>query len=331
MVRWLMPVALLVGLVPGSLAAGAAPPAAAQAKAAEAENAKKAERSKVPADVVAKITAAAPDKPTAAPKMSRKVLIISVTYGYRHDVIPTAGKALEILGSKTGAFEAVISDDLALFEPERLKAFDAVCLNNAVGEIFLPPDVGKLPPAEQKAARDRDGRLKQGLLSFVRDGKGLIALHAGMYVFLSWPEFAPMIGGHFDNHPWGAGDTVAVKVDEPDHVLCAAFKGARTFRITDETYQFKDPYSRARQRVLLSIDTSATDMTKSGVHRTDGDFGLSWIRAEGKGRVFYFAPGHNVGIWTNPMLLRHVLDGIQYALGDLDADAAPKGKAGGRE
>jgi hypothetical protein len=67
-------------------------------------------------------------------------------------------------------------------------------------------------------------------------------------------------------------------------------------------------------------------MNKEGIHRADGDFAVSWVRNYGKGRVFYCSLGHRNEIFWNPAVLQHYLDGIQFALGDLPADAAPSAK-----
>jgi type 1 glutamine amidotransferase len=80
--------------------------------------------------------------------------------------------------------------------------------------------------------------------------------------------------------------------------------------------------------VLTSIDyakMSDADKAKepAATKRTDGDYALSWIRREGKGRVFYEALGHNEHVYAMPVYLQHMLAGIQYALGDLDADDRP--------
>jgi hypothetical protein len=60
--------------------------------------------------------------------------------------------------------------------------------------------------------------------------------------------------------------------------------------------------------------------------RTDGDYALSWIHREGKGRVFYEAHGHSETIYAIKPMLEHLLAGIQYALGDLPADDSPSEK-----
>jgi type 1 glutamine amidotransferase len=59
------------------------------------------------------------------------------------------------------------------------------------------------------------------------------------------------------------------------------------------------------------------------VRAADKDFPVSWIRAHGKGRVFYSTLGHGSPVFWNATVLEHFLAGIQYALGDLRADDKP--------
>jgi type 1 glutamine amidotransferase len=60
-----------------------------------------------------------------------------------------------------------------------------------------------------------------------------------------------------------------------------------------------------------------------GIKREDGDFAISWIKPFGAGRVFYCSLGHNLHVLRNEAVLAHYLAGIQYALGDLEADDTP--------
>ena len=68
-------------------------------------------------DVSDRIAAAAPAEPCAKPAKRRKLLVFTLTRGFRHESIPLCSQAFKILGDKTGAFEAVISEDIAMFEP----------------------------------------------------------------------------------------------------------------------------------------------------------------------------------------------------------------------
>ena len=83
--------------------------------------------------------------------------------------------------------------------------------------------------------------------------------------------------------------------------------------------------------MLLSLDTDRTPLERRLLpeRAIDKDIAISWVRMYGMGRVFYCGFGHTSDRFWNPPLLEHLLAGIQFALGDLKADARPsvKGKA----
>ena len=87
-------------------------------------------------------------------------------------------------------------------------------------------------------------------------------------------------------------------------------------------------------RVLLSIDPIATNMTQGRCFgqcfRDDNDYPVAWIRQHGKGRVFYTSLGHSPDSFWDPRVLAMFLAGVQYALGDLQADATPRPRGTGR-
>lgn len=262
-------------------------------------------RAAISAEELRKIEDAVPSKSTAAPKAPRKLLVFNRCEGFKHSAIPYGAKALEIMGRKTGAYEAVMSDDMSLFKPENLKQFDAICLNNTTRLKFDDP------------------ALRKSLMDFVRNGKGIVGIHAATDNFYDWPEGAEMMGGLFDGHPWRSNGTWAVQIDDPQHPLTAAFKG-EGFKINEEIYRTKAPYSRDKLRVLVSLDmTDKTNLGVKDLKLTDKDIPISWLRSYGKGRVFYCSLGHNHHIFWNPAILQHYLDGIQFAMGDLKADATP--------
>jgi uncharacterized protein len=141
-----------------------------------------------------------------------------------------------------------------------------------------------------------------------------------------WPDFNKMIGGYFKYH-WGYPTPITVKIDDASNPINAAFKG-QSFNTIDEVYTFNETsWSRENVHVLTSIDYSKMSECDKGLEeypRTDHDYGLSWIRRDGNGRVFYQALGHHESIYyNNPAMLAHILAGMQYALGDLKADDSP--------
>jgi type 1 glutamine amidotransferase len=258
-----------------------------------------------------KIEAALPASASVQPRTPRRLLVFWRCEGFFHgDGIAGSNRALELMGKKTGAYTADFSDDYAVLAPANLAKYDALVLNNTTRLKFTDP------------------ALKQALLDFVRTGKGLIGIHSATDNFYDWPEAAAMVGGLFDGHPWGGGGTWAFKIDEPNHVLTRAF-GGKGFKLKDEIYQFKEPYTRADRRVLLSLDLSdpVTAGVSQGVKRTDKDFAVAWVKNVGKGRVFYCGLGHGGNVFQEPAVLRFYLDGIQFALGDLRADAQPMATA----
>jgi type 1 glutamine amidotransferase len=204
------------------------------------------------------------------------------------------------MGEKTGAFKADLSRDGAELTPEKLAGYDAIIINNPTGDFLTTPS------------------LRQGLLDFVSSGKGVVGIHAASDANFAWEEYGELIGGFFVNHPWNADTTVTLKIEQPEHPVNQGFNGG-SFEVKDEIYQFREPYSRDKLLVLVSLDTEKTDMEKKGIQRTDNDFAVSWVQPWGKGRVFYSSLGHNPDIFWNETVLQHYLDGIQFALGDLKA------------
>jgi type 1 glutamine amidotransferase len=257
----------------------------------------------VPDSDLARIREAVPTAAQVPPSRPRKLLVFTLARGYIHESTPWGVEALKILGERTGAFAASPTEDPAVFEWESLRQFDAVCFLNTCYTPFT------------------NALLKSNLLKFINEGRGYVGIHCAAHTFLDWPEFGRMQGAYSTNHPWT--EQVTTVIEEPENPLMKCF-GGPSFVVTDEIYQFASPYSRQNLRVLMRLDTKRTAMDKQDIYRTDGDFGLVWIRSYGRGRVFFSAFGHEKAIFWNPTILRSYLAGIQYACGDLPADATPK-------
>jgi type 1 glutamine amidotransferase len=386
--------------------------------------------------------AALPATAPAKPKQPRRVLVLGKAAGFVHSSIPLAGRTIEEMGKKTGAWTTTITYDPADINEQNLAQYDAIFLSSTTGAFLDDPNDAAATAARRKA-----------LLDFVRGGKGLAGIHAATdsyhqnaptpaggpaaagggrtggapggargggrgggqaaglvtqflaqgdensdqklsreeFTALSdawydkldtggagrisqadfpqrftvlmpaaappaagggggngqapatqlgpdtqvgtWPEFNKMIGGFFKFH-WNDGQPIHYKIDDPNNPINTPFKGLDDFVVVDETYTMgRDTYSRQNLRVLTSIEygkMSAEDKAKEQYPRADGDYALSWIRREGKGRVFYEAHGHNERIYAMKPILEHVLYGMQYVLGDLAVDDSPSVKSGTR-
>lgn len=275
-----------------------------------------------------RIEAAVPQKARTMPKEPRRVLIWNTPFmeqsPHKGYTIPQAEYAMRLLGERTGAFEPVVSDDVTMYLPENLKRFDAILFNNSNGPWIRPTpvDMEKFK-GHGSDVNEVEMLLRKSLLDYVAKGGGIVAYHHAIGGNTHWPEFLELIGAGYWGHPWN--EEVAVRLEEPAHPLLAAFEG-KDFRLAEEIFQFREPYSREKVRVLLSLDTENTNMTVPWIHRKDNDFALAWIKRHGEGRVFYSAIGHRTEIWWNPMILRFYLDAIQFATGDLPADATPSAR-----
>lgn len=272
------------------------------------------------------IDAAVPAKAPAKPKKNRRILVTNlavrdgrVVRGTYYAVLPFGNYAIEQMGKRTGAYEVVVSNDIEMFRPDKIKQFDAICFNNTVGVLFEDPE------------------LRKSLLEFVAGGKGIIGIHDAIATFVQypkydqWPEFGLMLGGTENGgHPWN-GEVMTMRIDDPKSPLNAVFKG-KEFQIADQAFQLQEPTLRDHLHVLISVDAEKTPPSRRGrilpVRAQDKDFPMSWIRRYEKGRVFYFGLGHGAPVYSNAALLEHMLAGIQYALGDLKADDRPSAKIG---
>lgn len=277
-----------------------------------------------------KITAALPDKAPAQPKQARKVLIYSKTGGFRHSSIPVGVKAIIMMGDKTGAYIALATEDESMFEPDKLRVFDAVFMLNTTGDCLKPRIADEDDPKQVEAAIAREEMLKKSFEDFVAGGKGLMGIHSagdtyhdkrGKYT-VEWPGYLKMMGGAFVSHPWH--QKVPVKNLAPDHPLNAAF-GGKDFEITDEIYMFRnDTALPSDRKFLLELDTAKmTPADAAKATRKDGRLGISWVSTYQKGRTFYCSLGHREEIYFNPMILKHYLAGLQYVLGDLPVEVTP--------
>jgi len=283
-----------------------------------------AQRVVVPASLVTeadhrKIEAAIPAEAPARPAKPRTLLIFDLNVGYGgHASIPFANWAFTRMGQKTGTFQTVVSHEPAVFAPESLKQFDAVFLNNTVGNLFEDP------------------ALRKSLRDFVYEGGGLMGVHGTSVAFTKWPgaiedwpEFALMLGARGANHR-DSRERVFIKLDDPQHPLNRVFNGLG-FEYRDEFFRFHDSYSRDRVHVLLSIDTEKTNLDEGQFRgrreRADNDYALAWVRSYGRGRVFYCTIAHNPEVFSDPLMLKFYLGAIQFVLGDLPAPTNPSGKS----
>jgi type 1 glutamine amidotransferase len=275
---------------------------------ARGETLSPAEIAKRSAEVRQKIEAAIPRQAYATPKKRRKMLVVESLHGMSHNTIPHTNVMVERMGKITGAWETEFSNDLDNLKYPKIKQYDGVFLNDIVGEFAAEP-----------AVRD-------GLARFVREGGGMAGIHGTPWASRNWDEFAEMIGAQSAPHRIEQG---IMKVYDRASPIMKPFQ-EKDLNFKEEYYRFQtEGQGRLRWdkvRVLMTVeldDPKIEPRPWTGYKRPDNVYPVSWIRNYGKGHVFYSSLGHMPETFMTPELVGHFLAGLQFMLGDLEADATP--------
>ncbi|MBC8350235.1 MAG: ThuA domain-containing protein [Verrucomicrobia bacterium] len=142
----------------------------------------------------------------------------------------------------------------------------------------------------------------KNLQSYVRNGGGFVPVHCASWCFANIPEFDQLVGGRFKSHQGADFTARIVKKDHP------ALTGVKEFEAWDETY-FHHRHNEKGRTVLMTRDAMPGDPHTKPEPWT-------WIRTEGKGRVFYTASGHDERVWNHPDFHQLIKSGILWAVGD---------------
>ena len=251
----------------------------------------------------------------SAQTRKKKVLAIGEVKGFQHDSVSHALATIEQLGQQSGIYDTYIRTDSELLTKQKVPAGNAKNLNYFDAVVFYT--TGELDMTDQQ---------KQDLLSFVHDdGKGFVGIHSAIDTFYKWPEYGEMVGGYFNQHPWGVFDAPMV-VEDPNFPGMQGFPHEFTFR--DEIYQPKN-YSREKCHVIISMDASKLDLSNPRVseeRRADKDFAVAWAKMYGKGRVYYNTIGHREESWDRKDVQTMYLEAVKWVLGLSNPDVTPKGK-----
>lgn len=228
----------------------------------------------------------------AAPK---KVLVISLTKGFRHSSIPLGEEIVKNLGDKTGLWETDFArtdvDVVQKTSTYNLKHYDLVFFNNTTGDLPI---------------RDR-----QGFLDWIKAGGNIAGIHAATDTFHGWPEFIDMIGAEFKTH--GAQKEDDFLIADPNHTTTKGLP--QSWKHVEEVYQFKN-YDPNKLHVLIYLD-------KHPENFGPGFFPVSWTKMYGNGRVFYTSFGHREDVLKSDYFQKHLLQGMRWALGYDNGDASP--------
>jgi len=151
--------------------------------------------------------------------------------------------------------------------------------------LVLYASYDSLSPAQETA-----------LTNFVNNGKGLVALHHAAESFPRSAAYGKLIGGRIDRK---ATATFTANILIADHAVTS---GVTAFDTPEETFTFKE----------LSNDRTVL------MDRTEGTLKVpvTWVRTQGRGRIFYTSYGHDAKTWKQPDFQALMRNGVIWAAGD---------------
>ncbi|HCL04750.1 MAG TPA: Crp/Fnr family transcriptional regulator [Chitinophagaceae bacterium] len=214
----------------------------------------------------------------------KKILIFFETKGYYHESIPTGVAAIQLMGQQNG-FAVDTSRTSEIFTDEKLSIYDAV--------LFMSTTKDVLNEEEQNAFK-----------RFIQKGKGFVGIHAATDTEYEWPWFNQLVGAYFKSHPKQQDAVLHIK----DSKHPATKHLPKTWKRWDEWYNFKD--IQPDLKVLITLDESSYTGGENGSNHP-----ISWYHSFDGGRAFYTGLGHTHEAYSDPLFLKHVLGGINYAMG----------------
>ena len=216
-----------------------------------------------------------------------RILVFSRTAAFQHESIPKGIQTLKALGEKHH-FAVDTTANPERFNEENLSRYAAVVFLNTTGDVLNQ---------EQQNDFER----------YIQAGGGYVGIHAAADTEYDWPWYGKLVGAYFESHPMNpnvkSGTFITV-----DKTHMASDSLPDTFERTDEFYSYKD--INPDIKVLVKIDE------KSYTGGTNGDnHPMVWYHDFDGGRSFYTAMGHTNETFDEPLFLRQLWGGLNYAMG----------------
>ena len=213
-----------------------------------------------------------------------RILVFYKTAGFAHGSIPIAITALSRLGAEhqIGVDTTRVAANI---NPANLAKYKAVVFLSTTGDVLNDPQ-------------------QQAFEQYIRAGNGFVGIHAATDTEYDWPWYNGLVGAYFNGHP--AVQAATVEVVDKGHPATAPLPD--TWPRTDEWYNFRD--MNPDVRVLANLNEQSYS---GGLHGSSHP--IAWYHDYQGGRAFYTAGGHTDESYQEPLFLRHLLGGIQYAMG----------------
>lgn len=213
------------------------------------------------------------------------VLVFYKAAVYVHSSIPNGIAAIQKLGNENG-FTVDTTNSADMFNEDSLKKYAAVIFLSTTGDVLN---------YRQEAAFER----------YIQSGGGFVGIHSATDTEYDWGWYGRLVGGYFNGHP---KDQPAKYIIKDKSFAATSFFKDTVWQRTDEIYNFKK--LNPDLHVLVTVDESSYQGGTNGVVHP-----MSWYHDYDGGRAFYTALGHVEASYTEDNYLKHLLGGIQYAMG----------------
>src|SRR5258706_1374753 len=217
-----------------------------------------------------------------------RVLVFAKASGYVHESIPAGVAAIIKLG-KENNFNVDTTSDANWFNEDSLKNYSAVIF------ISTTDTADVLLNNYQQADFER----------YIQAGGGFVGIHAATDAMYHWGWYDRLIGANFKSHP--EQQQATLNIVDPDHISTKGLPNPWIRK--DEWYNFKNINKDVH--VLITIDEKSYKGGENGEYHP-----MSWYHDYDGGRAWYTELGHTTESYTEPNFLKHLLGGIQYAIGD---------------
>ena len=214
-----------------------------------------------------------------------KILIFSKTSGYHHKCIAKGSLAIQSLCASNN-IQADTTSNPALFNEKDLNEYAAVIFFNTTGDVL-------------------DNRQEVAFERYIQSGGGYVGVHSASDTEYGWSWYGDLAGAYFTSHPKIQEATFIV---EDSTFIATDFLPKEWIR-TDELYNFK--LVNLDVNVVLSVDEKSYEGGTNGTSHP-----MAWYHEYDGGRAFYTALGHTDACYSEDYFMKHLLGGIQYAIGE---------------
>ncbi len=217
---------------------------------------------------------------------NRSILVFTKTTGFRHDSIPIGRETILGIGLERG-WTVAFTENADEFTPNKLKAFDSVVFLSTTGKML-------------------DEKQGKALVGFIHSGGGFVGIHAAADAEYDWPWYGELVGAFFLSHP--AQQDAVVKIEDATDSSTQFLPNP--WQRHDEWYDYKVS-PRGKVHVLASLDSTSYTGSKMGE-----DHPIMWRHEFEGGRSWYTGMGHTQESYKDPLFVKMVAEGIEWACGN---------------